>query len=66
MISAFPHTHIQGKSVWTKLLRNGKAIDYLFNAESFDFNYQFENRLTKSIRLFQVNISLELLIEICE
>ena len=56
MISAFPHTHNQGKSVWTKIIRNGKAIDYLFNAESFDFNYQFENRLSKPIQLFQVKI----------
>lgn len=54
VISAFPHTHLQGKTVWTKIIRNKRATQYLFNAESFNFNYQFENLLPKPIQLFQV------------
>ncbi|UJR09497.1 hypothetical protein I4U23_013735 [Adineta vaga] len=50
--TAFPHTHLQGRSVWTKIIRNGTAVDYLFNGEAYDFNYQFENRLHKPIQLF--------------
>ncbi|CAF2458331.1 unnamed protein product [Rotaria sp. Silwood2] len=50
--SAFPHTHLQGKSVWTKLIRNDTAVQYLFNADAFDFNYQFHNRLPKPIKLY--------------
>src|SRR5438067_617546 len=44
-----------GSSMWTKLIRNKKAVEYLFNAESYDFNYQFENRLTKRIQIYPVN-----------
>ena len=45
-----------GVSMWTKIIRNGKAIEYLFNAESYQFNYQFENRLPKTIKIYPVNI----------
>ncbi len=44
-----------GLSVWTKLIRNKTAIEYIFNAESYNFNYQFENRLTKRIQIYPVN-----------
>ncbi len=54
VVSAFPHTHLQGRSVSTKIIRNQRADQYLFNAESFHFNYQFENRLLKPIKIFQV------------
>ncbi|CAF4186234.1 unnamed protein product, partial [Adineta steineri] len=49
--TAFPHTHLQGSSVWMKIIRDKKAVDYLFNAESYDFNYQFENRFPKTVQL---------------
>lgn len=52
VLSAFPHTHLQGLSVWTKIIRNKKAVDYLFNAQAYDFNYQFENRLPEPIQLY--------------
>jgi len=52
VIYALPHTHLQGVSVWTKIIRNNTAVDYLFNAESYHFNYQFQHRLTQPIRLF--------------
>ncbi|CAF0933370.1 unnamed protein product [Adineta steineri] len=50
--TAFPHTHLQGASVWTKIIRDKKAVDYLFNGESYDFNFQFENRLPKPVQLY--------------
>ena len=43
-----------GVSVWTKLIRNNTAVQYLFNAEAYDFNYQFENRLPKPIKIYPV------------
>ncbi|CAF4514088.1 unnamed protein product, partial [Rotaria socialis] len=52
VVGAFPHTHLQGQSVWTKIIRNKKAVEYLFNAEAYDFNYQFENILPKPIKLY--------------
>ncbi|CAF1379082.1 unnamed protein product, partial [Adineta ricciae] len=52
VVSAFPHTHLQGYSMWTKLIRNKTAVSYLFNADSYNFNYQFENRLAKRIQIF--------------
>ncbi|CAF4054075.1 unnamed protein product [Rotaria sordida] len=50
--TAYAHAHNQGRSIWTKLIRNGTAIQYLFNTESFDFNYQFEHKLPKRIQLY--------------
>ncbi|CAF1153779.1 unnamed protein product, partial [Rotaria sordida] len=52
VITAYAHAHNQGRSIWTKLIRNGTAIQYLFNTESFDFNYQFEHKLPKRIQLY--------------
>ncbi|CAF3964888.1 unnamed protein product, partial [Rotaria sordida] len=52
LLPSFPHTHLQGISLWTKLIRNKTAVEYLFNAESYHFNYQFENRLAKPIQLY--------------
>ncbi|CAF1034776.1 unnamed protein product [Rotaria sordida] len=42
-----------GKSVWTKLIRKDTAVQYLFNAESYNFNYQFLNNLPKPIKLYR-------------
>ncbi|CAF1097122.1 unnamed protein product [Adineta steineri] len=50
--TAFPHTHLQGSSLWTKIIRDKKAVDYLLNGESYDFNYQFENRFPKPVQLY--------------
>ncbi|CAF4462457.1 unnamed protein product [Rotaria sp. Silwood2] len=47
VLAAFPHTHLQGR-----LIRNNKVVKYLFNAESYNFNYQFENLLPKPIELY--------------
>ncbi|CAF0896092.1 unnamed protein product [Adineta ricciae] len=49
---ALPHTHLQGQSVWTKLIRNRTAVQYLFNSEAYDFNYQFHNRFPKPIQIY--------------
>ncbi len=43
-----------GKSVWTKIIRNKTAVQYLFDAESYNFNYQFENKLPEPIQLYPV------------
>ncbi len=44
--------------MWTKIIRNKTAVEYLFNAESYQFNYQFGNRLAKTIQLYPVNIKV--------
>ena len=44
----------KGRSVWTKIIRNETAVDYLFNGEAYDFNYQFQNALLKPIQLYPV------------
>jgi len=43
--------------MWTKIIRNKIAVEYLFNAESYSFNYQFENRLPKRIKIYPVKIT---------
>ncbi|CAF3433696.1 unnamed protein product, partial [Rotaria socialis] len=52
IISAFPHAHLQGRSIWTKIIRNTTAVKYLINAESFNFNYQLQTRFTQPIILY--------------
>ncbi|CAF5011802.1 unnamed protein product, partial [Rotaria socialis] len=42
-----------GRTVWTKIIRNNTAVDYLFNAEAYDFNYQYENRLPNRVKLYR-------------
>jgi hypothetical protein len=44
--------------MWTKIIRNQTAVEYLFNAEAYQFNYQFENRLPKRIKLYPVSINI--------
>ncbi len=44
--------------MWTKLIRNKTAVEYLFNAESYNFNYQFENRLPKRIQIYPVKFQI--------
>jgi hypothetical protein len=39
--SGFLHTHLAGRSVKTTLVRNGVAIQELFDNPTYDFNYQF-------------------------
>ncbi|CAF1224031.1 unnamed protein product [Rotaria sp. Silwood1] len=39
VVFALPHTHLQ-------------AIQYVFNSEQYDFNYQYQSRLPKSIKLY--------------
>jgi hypothetical protein len=47
-----------GASLWTKLIRNNTAVQYMFNAERYDFNYQFDNRLAEPIKLYPVRIKI--------
>jgi hypothetical protein len=53
---------MKGRSVSTKIIRNKTAVEYLFNGDAYDFNYQFENRLPKPIQLFPVEIFSSILV----
>ena len=50
---------VSGRSVWTKIIRNATAVQYLFNADSYDFNYQFLNRLPEPIKLYPVRSHID-------
>jgi len=43
-----------GHTVWSKLIRNNTAVKYIFDADAFDFNYQYSNLLPERIQLFPV------------
>jgi hypothetical protein len=45
-----------GRTVWTKIIRNKTADQYLFNGEAYQFNYQFQHRLPQPITLYPVCI----------
>lgn len=43
VFASLPHTHLQGISVTTSIVRNNTEVDYVTNNQNFDFNYQFLN-----------------------
>ena len=40
VVSAMPHTHSSGTQVWTKIVRKGVEIGYLFRNKFYDSNLQ--------------------------
>ena len=54
---SYPSLYVTGRSIWTKIIRNKTAERYLFNAEAYDFNYQFNNQLPEPVQLFPVSSS---------
>ncbi|CAF4721008.1 unnamed protein product, partial [Rotaria sp. Silwood1] len=53
VISAIPHIHMPGRRVWTKLIRNKTAVQYLPDRGAFEFHYQYEYRLPQPIKLYR-------------
>jgi len=51
IISAIPHTHLKGIQVWTKIIRKGNDIGYLFYNKYYDFNYQTSYTLNPYINI---------------
>ncbi len=44
-----PHTHLIGRSFYSKLVRNKKEIAWIGNNKYFDFNYQYTNFLQEEV-----------------
>jgi hypothetical protein len=51
VFSAFPHTHLAGTGVKTRLIRDGVEIDTITDNPSYDFNYQTIELLPKVIEV---------------
>ncbi|CAF0944282.1 unnamed protein product [Brachionus calyciflorus] len=51
IISSLPHTHLTGRAVSTKIIRNGKDIGYLFRNKYYDFNYQNTYLLNPTVQI---------------
>jgi hypothetical protein len=49
-----PHTHLAGFEIWTKIVRDGFDIGYLFNNKYYDFNYQNTYILNPPINITKV------------
>jgi hypothetical protein len=47
-----PHTHLIGKRVYTKIIRNGKEIGYLQKTMNYDFDYQFTSFFVNPVTLY--------------
>jgi hypothetical protein len=45
-----------GRTVWTKIIHNKTAEQYLFNGDAYQFNYQFQNHFPQPITLYPVCI----------
>lgn len=44
-----PHTHLAGRSLYSKVIRNKKEVEYIGNNKYYDFNYQYVNFLKKPV-----------------
>jgi hypothetical protein len=51
VVSAIPHTHLTGTEVWTKIIRKGVDIGYLFRNKYYDFNYQNSYNLDPPVKI---------------
>ena len=45
---------IQGKELYTTIVRDGKEVAYLANNKYYNFNYQYYNFLTTAVTLKMV------------
>ena len=52
-VGALLHTHLAGRAIKTTLIRNGIAINELFDNPTYDFNYQFLNDI-EPVKLLKV------------
>ena len=54
IIKALPHTRLTGVQVWTKLIRDGVDMGYIFRNKYYNFNYQNEYLLDPYINITNV------------
>ena len=59
IIMSAPHTHLAGVKIWTKIIRNGRDIGYLFNNQYYDFNYQNLYLLDTPVNITKVSKSCQ-------
>eukprot|EP00795_Rhopilema_esculentum_P003452 gene3452-1831_t len=38
--ASFPHAHVLGRAIWTKIIRNGKEVVEVLRDNNYDFDYQ--------------------------
>ena len=53
-----PHTHTVGYEVYTKIIRKGNDIGYLFKNDYYDFNYQNIYTLNPPVNITKVSFFL--------
>jgi hypothetical protein len=51
IVTSIPHTHLAGNEVWTKIIRKGVDIGYLFRNKFYDFNYQNSYLLDPPVKI---------------
>lgn len=57
---AFPHTHLAGTEIYTRHIRDGKDIGYVFKNDYYNFDFQKTYNLNPFVNFTKVNIKLEL------
>ena len=50
------HAHLAGIQAYSKLMRNGNEVNYLFQNEWYDPNYQYYSFFPKRINILKVFI----------
>lgn len=53
IISQNPHTHLAGRELYSKIIRNNTEVEYIANNKYYDFSQQYINYLPKPVRLYK-------------
>ena len=56
-----PHTHLAGTQVFSKVVRNGREVEFIANNKYYDFNYQYINFLQKPVIMRRVTLLINIL-----
>lgn len=51
VFATLPHTHLTGRQIYSKVIRNGKEVSYITYGKYYDFNYQYTNFLASPITI---------------
>ncbi|KAL9970009.1 hypothetical protein ACROYT_G022312 [Oculina patagonica] len=51
VFAAFLHTHLQGRAIWTKHIRNGVELPEIARDDNYDFNFQDIQALREEVHI---------------
>jgi len=56
VFSHLPHTHLAGRQIFSKVVRNGSEVEYISNNKYYSFANQYYNTLPKPVTIKKVKL----------